>query len=688
MAATPQDVKKILYITMSNLGDALMALPAFDYLRRTFREARITVVAGPRTRVLFATHADVDRLLVFDKRAPLREKRQFFRQLQAEGFDVLIDLRNSFFRWGLRARYKNPAWVRMPSWIEHSRHEHLYKTVVAVGGRNISKEEFLALDARRSPSFIRPEDRGHVEELLAQRGIPKGETFALVAPGARSDLKKWHISGYAQVIRELPAETGLPVVVIGDSGDRTAIEQVVRESGGRAVSLIGQTDFGQLAALLLRSRFVICNDSGILHLAGYLGVPVIGIYGPSNERRYGPWSAQSLVVRKHVMCAPCEKAHCRRGRVCIETVRPFDVLLAVRVLLAGQAESVRQTRYQRILVARTDRIGDVLLTTPAVKALRLHYPTSYIAMMVAPATRQLVEGNPYLDEVIVLDKRGRHRGMLATWRLALALRRKGFDVAVILHPTVRVHLLCFLAGIRERIGYDRKAPYLLTRTIPHKKQEGRKHELEYNFDVLGLLGVTTAERELFMPIRPDAEREVEGRLKEAGIAADVTLVAVNPAASDASKRWPAAKFAALIDRMGQMPGVRVAVVADAAHRAVTQELLLTTRVSVLDFTGAFDLSQLASFFKRCRLLVSNDSGPVHIAVAVHTPVISIFGRNQPGLGPERWGPVGPRDVAVHKETGCDPCLAHACTRGFRCLEAISVDEIFAHAQKILKEVSS
>ncbi len=683
MAATPQGVKKILYITMSNLGDVLMALPAFDLLRRTFRDARITVVAGPRTKVLFETHADVDRLIVYDKQAPAAAKRELFRELQAEGFDVVIDLKNSFFRWGLRARAKNPAWVRMPSWIEHSRHEHLYKTVVAIGGRGVSKEEFFALDARRNPSFIRPEDHGYVGDLLARRGIAKGQAFALVAPGARSDLKKWHISGYAQVIRELPAETGGPVVVIGDRGDRTVIEEVVREAGDRIVALIDQTDFSQLAALVLRARFVICNDSGVLHLASYLGVPVIGIYGPSNERRYGPWSAQSLVVRKHVMCAPCEKAHCARGRVCIETVKPTDVLLAVRTLMEGQADRVRRTHYKRILVARTDRIGDVLLSTPALKALRMRYPTSYIAMMVSPYTRQIVEGNPYLDEVIVMDKRGRHRGMRKTWRLARDLRRRGFDVAVVLHPTVRVHLLCFLAGIRERIGYDRKAPYFLTRTVPHKKHEGRKHELEYNFDLLGLLGITKVERELTMPISPAAEREVEGRLKEAGVGAHRALVAISPAASDLSRRWPTEKFAALIDRLGQLPGVRVAVVAQAAHRAVTQELLAMTRVSVIDFTGAFDLSQLASLFKRCRLVVSNDSGPVHLAVAVRTPVIAIFGRNQPGLSPERWGPLGPRDVVVHKKTDCDPCLAHACTRGFQCLEAVSVDEVFKHAHRIL-----
>jgi len=685
MAETPQDVRKILYVTMSNLGDGLMALPAFDYLRRTFRNARITVVAGPRTMVLFATHPDVDRLITFDKHAPARKKRELFRDLQAEGFDVVVDLKNSFFRWGIRAKYKNPAWLRLPAWITHSHHEHLYKAVAAVGGRGIPQEEFLALDTRRNPAFIRGEDRDVVDTLLGGLGVPKGGEFVLFAPGARSDLKKWPAADYGEVARELRIRYDLPVVVIGDRGDRAVVEEVVRGGGPGVMGLVDKTNFTQLAACVLRSRFVICNDSGILHLSSYLAVPVIGIYGPSNEHRYGPWSPQGLVVRKHVECAPCGKAQCPRGRECIELIRPFDVLLAVRVLMEGQVERIRQTRYKRILVTRTDRIGDVLLSTPAIKALRTHYPTSFIAMMVSPYTRQLVEGNPYLDEVILLDKEGRHRGLWATWRLARILRRKNFDVAVILHPTVRVHLVCFLAGIRERIGYDRKAPYFLTRAIVHKKQEGRKHELEYNFDLLRAMGISQIEREITMPLRLKAQRYVDECLKGAGVGPGDILVAVNPAASDLSRRWPTEKFAGLIDRVAQLPGVRVVVIAHSAHAAVTRDLQSSINVSVIDFTGAFDLSQLASLFKRCRLVISNDSGPVHLAVAVKTPVIAIFSRNQAGLSPRRWGPLGARDVAVHKKTDCDPCLAHECAHGFKCLEAVSVDEIFQHTRDILRK---
>ena len=117
----------------------------------------------------------------------------------------------------------------------------------------------------------------------------------------------------------------------------------------------------------------------------------------------------------------------------------------------------------RILLTRTDRIGDVVLSTPAIKAVRDRYPEAYIAFMVRPYARDIVEGNPYLNEVIVYDKYGKHKSVFKTIKFALGLRKKKFDLAIMLHPTNRVHLIAYLAGIPERVGFDRKMPFLLTK---------------------------------------------------------------------------------------------------------------------------------------------------------------------------------------------------------------------------------
>lgn len=679
-------VNKILYITMSNLGDAVMGLPAFDFLRRECPTARITVVAAPRTKCLFEHHPDVAELIVFDKHAPFRDKIALYQRLKKANFDVVIDLKNTFYRWALRSRRKNPLLSRYPSWVVHFYQKHLFKAVSALRGPSVTADEFRELDGPRNPSFIAHKDSEALLELLRGDGVRIGEEFVLIVPGARSSLKKWSVRGYAQVIGELQKKYGKTVVMAGDQSDEIFGREICAQLASPVVNLCGRTTLGELCALVLRAQMVIGSDSGALQIASYLDRPVIGIYGPTDYRYYGPWSSRGIAVRKNVLCGPCSRAHCATGaHACIQTITPFDVLLAVRLMLEGKQERFRREYYRRILVVRTDRIGDVVLSTPVIKVLREHFPSSFIAMMVSPYTREIVEGNPYLDQVIVFDKDGAHRGLWSMLKFSHDLARFSFDVAVVLHPTLRVHLVTFLAGIAERIGYDRKGFYFLTRPLPHKKQEGTKHEVEYNFDLLKALGIDDVSRELYIPLKRESDDFVADFLRRLGVGEKERLVAVNPAASCPSKLWPAQKFAGLIDRVQRELGVKVLVVADAAHRSVSEQIFNLVKTRPVDGSGQFSLSQLASLFKRCELLISNDSGPVHIAVAVGTPVISIFGRNQAGLNPRRWGPIGPRDAALHNPQACLPCLAHDCRKGFMCLNSIAIEEVMGHARRILRE---
>ncbi len=682
--AQVEAVDKILYITLSNLGDALMALPAFDYLRRKYRDARITVVAAPRTKFLFENHPDVDELVIFDKHAPVRHKIDLFGRFRRARFDVVLDLKNSFYRWGVPARFKNPAIVRFPSWVVHEHQRHLYQAMIAVEGPGVTPEDLERANGRRNPSFIRDSHHDQAEALLKAHGLLGGEAFVLVVPGARSQLKKWSPEGYAEVISALKASYGLRAVLGGDKADEALNRSIMEKVPVETIDLCGRTDFGVLCALIQRARLTIANDSGAMHIASYLERPVIGIFGPSDEKRYGPWSHEGMAVRKNVLCAPCGRAHCRRQRLCIRTIRAFDVLLAARLLLEGGAGRTDPRRYKRILLARTDRMGDLLLTTPVFKSVREHYPASFIGVLVSASNRAIVDGNPYIDEVIALDKEKADQGFLATLRLARRLRGYRFDAAVIFHPTVRVHFLCFLAGISERIGYDRKAPYFLTRALPHRKQEGAKHESAYNFDLLEPLGILAPSSEMHMPLSAAAERSVDEIFRRKGIRHDSRLVAIHPSASCPSKRWPLSRFAAISDALTRRDRASVVLIGGQGYEQDARDLMRLTREPVVDLTGLLDLSQLAIFLSRCHLLISNDSGPVHMASAVGTSVISIFGRRQPGLSPRRWGPLGVSGVALHHETDCAPCLAHACARGFKCLEAVSVEEVLGHAQCLLR----
>lgn len=335
---------------------------------------------------------------------------------------------------------------------------------------------------------------------------------------------------------------------------------------------------------------------------------------------------------------------------------------------------------KRILVIRLDRIGDVILSTPVVRALRKAYPGGFIGCMVRPYCREIVEGNPYIDEAIIYDKESGLQGLAD---IVTRLRREKFDLALILHPTRRTHLIAFLAGIPERVGYDAKWGGLLTKRVPHAKQFGLKHERDYTLDLVRYIGVEPHDTALDLPVKAASERKVEDLLAKAGVRPGEPLVVLHPGASCPSKRWPADRFAKAGAALASRRGARVVVVAGPGEKAAGDSVAAAIGDRAINLAGSTTVADLASLFRRASLVISNDSGPVHIACAVGTPVIAIFGRNDRGLSPLRWGPTGPRDVVLHKEVGCEVCLAHRCARGFACLAAVTVDEVVAAALRIL-----
>lgn len=339
--------------------------------------------------------------------------------------------------------------------------------------------------------------------------------------------------------------------------------------------------------------------------------------------------------------------------------------------------------WDRILIVRTDRIGDVLLSTPVIKAVREACPNAHIAMVVSPYARDIVEGNPNLNEVIVYDKAGAQKSWLDSAKFSLALRKKHFDLAIILHPTNRVHLVTFFAGIPVRAGYNYKMGFLLTRKLKHSKHTGREHEVDYCLDVVRALGIDTSDKPLYMPIKEESDDYVQKLLKENGVAKEDKLAAIHPAASCPSKIWPADRFAKVADALVEKYGFKIVIIAAEKDKEIVRRVKNSMRHPAIDLSGKTTVSQLASLLKRCEIFISNDSGPVHISSAVGTPVIAIFGRNQAGLSPLRWGPVGKKDKFLHKEVGCVVCLAHNCDKGFKCLEAISVEEALEAVSDIL-----
>ncbi len=336
-----------------------------------------------------------------------------------------------------------------------------------------------------------------------------------------------------------------------------------------------------------------------------------------------------------------------------------------------------------ILVFQTAFIGDVVLMTPLLAKLHAHIIDASVDVVVAPAAAPLLANHPAVRDVIVYDKRGADKGIGGVIRLARRLKRGGYDAAIIPHRSLRSGLVCFLAGIPRRIGFSTStAAFLMTDVVPYGSE---LHETSRNVRLLKPLHIDGEEHILpdVYPSEQDKET-VTLFLQNFQPAAERPMVAVAPGSVWATKRWPVDKFAAL-SQMCVSAGLSVVLIGGPADAGLALQILDTAGGEfVVDTTGRLSLLQSAELIRRCRVLVTNDSAPLHLGVAVRTPVVAIFGATVPEFG---FGPIGSGDVVVQR-TGlpCKPCSIHGghkCPIGtFECMLEIDPAEVMQKVRSL------
>lgn len=335
----------------------------------------------------------------------------------------------------------------------------------------------------------------------------------------------------------------------------------------------------------------------------------------------------------------------------------------------------------RILITRADRMGDLIISTSVFPELRKKFPKAWLAALTFLENREILEGNPFLDEVILYDKKGSEKGILGNYRFAKEISQKKFDLVIHLHATNRMHQLTWLAGIPIRIGWDRRAAWALTCVFADVKKEGRKHEGQYNFDLLESIGVACPRKlETHFPVSVRAQASLDMLLKQLNIPQDRPWIALSPAASCPSKQWPAERFGYTAEALFKKHNALFFGIGAAQDQPLMEIIRANTKAPFYDLSGRLSLGMLGAFLKKTSLLISNDSGPAHAASAVGTPVVSIFGRSQPGLSSARWKPLGEKTSILWKNVGCEPCLAHDCEIHFLCLDAVSAEEAVQAAE--------
>ena len=343
---------------------------------------------------------------------------------------------------------------------------------------------------------------------------------------------------------------------------------------------------------------------------------------------------------------------------------------------------------ERILVLKPCCLGDVLMSTPVLAALRRGYPQARITYATGAWSRPALQGNPNLDDIMDCGRLGSGAYHLSDyWRLASELRRRRFDLAIVLDRSPALALLPALAGVPYRVGPDSGGRgFAHTRRVPLDWQHP-KHEAELYLDCVRALGCPVASPRLeFVPSSADRAWAAD-RLSAYGATPLVAIHAggaANPGMTLLAKRWQPQGFAEVADRLAAVYGAQIVLVGAAGDAEAVEAVRAAMRSKPLVLAGQTTLGQLAAVYERCLIMLGNDSGVMHLAVAVGIPVVAVFGPSDPLV----YGPYSSTSRAVRKDAQCaDRCfvpgraIAVRCDR--RCIESVTVEDVWEAVQATL-----
>ncbi|MDD5136731.1 MAG: lipopolysaccharide heptosyltransferase II [Candidatus Omnitrophica bacterium] len=334
---------------------------------------------------------------------------------------------------------------------------------------------------------------------------------------------------------------------------------------------------------------------------------------------------------------------------------------------------------KRILIVNVNWIGDTLFSTPFIRAVRDAYPDSYIACLLHPRCVEMLELNPRLDEIIIYDEEGVHKGLFGKLALIASLRKKRFDTAFLLHGSFTKAFIAFLAGIKERVGYPtKKRQMLLTKVVEAPSEE--LHKVEYFLNIARAYGLAPKSVSYEFFIDDSHKRFIAGLLRESGVSEGDRIVVLCPGGNWDPKRWPKENFAALADTLAKEYGVRIVISGARKDLRLAEEIRGMMKAKPIIIAGRMTLKELGALFLHAGLVIANDSGPMHLAVAMKARTIALFGPTSPAI----TGPYGEgRYKVISKNDTCDiPCYDVTC-RDNRCMAAIKVEDVLKEAKEAL-----
>ena len=323
MTMDKSKIRRILVITLSNIGDVILTTPVIRSISKEFPSSRIDVMVGPSGKGVFDKDPRIFKLIIYDKHTPIGEKRRLQLKLKKLKYDLVVDLKNTVFPILIMPKFMTNPIQRFPKGIVHKKEKHLYR-LHPLGIKNIEKNSYV---------YIPEEDDSYIEKLIKENNITG--PIIVVNPGAKSHLKRWVTEGFAEVAERLAGEIKASIIFIGLGEDAGVVEEVTRKMKGRFYNFTNKTNIRQLAALLKRASLLITNDSAPLHLGCAVGAKVLAVFGPTDPKKYGPTGEFDVVINKKLFCSPCESAVCNYGLECMKLISADEVYDAAKMMVEG-----------------------------------------------------------------------------------------------------------------------------------------------------------------------------------------------------------------------------------------------------------------------------------------------------------------------------------------------------------------
>lgn len=352
---------------------------------------------------------------------------------------------------------------------------------------------------------------------------------------------------------------------------------------------------------------------------------------------------------------------------------------------------MHKNRPQKILVRAPNWIGDAVMCEPALRGLRSLFPAAEVTILAKPSIAELYAGYAGLDRVLIYDDKGAHAGIAGKWSLAGSLRRHRFDLAVLFQNAFEAAFIAWLAGIPRRYGYATDGRVLfLTQPVAVPRLDSPVHQVQYYWNMLKPLGASGKAPPPTLHVSADEDRMADERLASAGIDSSTVIIGVNPGSTyGQAKRWLPERFAEvarkLTERVEKEERAPVAVALLGARGEESLGKAIAARIDrrSIVLSGATTIRELMAMVKRCRLLITNDTGPMHIAAAFGVPIVAVFGPTDS----RTTAPYGQDRSVVREAVDCAPCFLRDCPIDHRCMTRVSVDRVYDTAVQQMERAS-